>query len=207
MATDADTEFLIDALSGLCGPLHEDLEHAWESADSHFVDHEMTTTEYQTGQAHLARFHLRRLLACRDQLGAWELAPLRPNGQILLHHGLTSLRILREGDQISPIPPPGPNRARIHYYRNPDLNLFGVEASNLLGLWNISPATSEASVRIVRTTGHWKYARPARIDLDFVLPREAARLAELEFNPTDAGIALPLPFGNEEESDVDGTRW
>lgn len=77
-------------------------------------------------------------------------------------------------------------------------NLLGLHGSNLLGLWSMEPTTDEASVRVVRPIGTWRWGQRAKIDIDVRLPRRADDLTQLEFIPTDdRDVALPF-----EEPDV-----
>ncbi|GAA4626844.1 hypothetical protein GCM10023196_036750 [Actinoallomurus vinaceus] len=190
MATPADEAFLRDAVISLCGPLHDGLETAREIAESHFDEYEMTDPEYRPGVTHLTRFHLRRILKATD-LGPWEVTSPRPNGQVKLRNDLLTLQLLHEWPSDD-VPPPGKNEARIDYYRNPDLQLYGTSASNLIGVWRRLP-DGEVGVRIVRPVKQWKVGKKAIVDIDFPLPREEELLKDLEFTPNDVGMELLLP--------------
>ncbi|MFA1548811.1 hypothetical protein [Actinomadura chokoriensis] len=196
MATAADQAYLVDAVSSLCGVLHEGIEVAREIAEGHFGDYEMTDPEYGAGTTHLTRFHARRVLKTLD-LGEWEIAKPRPNGQVLLRNELLLLRILHEWPENS-VPPPGHNTARIDFYRNPDLGLHGVKASKLIAVWRRAPE-GEVSIRIIRPIGKWKLGKVAKFDISFPLHRSG--LSDLEFVPDDSGMNVLLPFEAEEEGE------
>jgi hypothetical protein len=65
--------------------------------------------------------------------GGWE--PINgSSGRLHLRNGMLTLRILH-ATPYDLIPAPGRNKARISYYSNRAVDLFGVEASNLLAVW------------------------------------------------------------------------
>lgn len=204
MPTPEDWQFLIDVFDPLRGPLHEDLPVAAEVAEGHFAEHDMTGKEYQAGRAHLARCHARRLLKAQsaDDLGRWKLARPGPNAALWLTRDALRLRLLRPLPGME-IPPPGPNATRIAYYSNQHVSLLGVAGSDLIGLWSVDDS-GDATIRVIRPTGRWRYGAHARVDIDFLLPQPPRSLSDLEFRPTD-DMDLPLPFENEDEEGEEGT--
>jgi hypothetical protein len=117
--------------------------------------------------------------------------------------------MLRPGPKLYselPPPPPGRNRARISYYRNPKLNLFGAAGSNLVGVWAFDPDLEEIAIRIVRPLSEWRIGQYEQIDVDFFLPRQGTALDTMEFIPSDEGMSLPVLEELEEgEEDADGS--
>jgi hypothetical protein len=105
-----------------------------------------------------------------------------------------------------PAPPPGPNRARVYYYSNPALSLYGAAGSLLIGVWAVDAETEEVRIRIVRPITAWRFGQYEQVDIDFFLPRLGADLNTLEFVPSDEGLPLPL-FEDIEgvEEDADST--
>jgi hypothetical protein len=204
MATLEDWQFLIDALDPLRGPLHEQLPSAADVAEDHFAEFDMYDKEYQAGRAHLARCHARRLLKVQSasNLGGWKVARPGPNAALWLTRDALRLRLLRPLPGME-VPPPGPNHTRIAYYSNQHVSILGVSGSDLIGLWDIDGA-GEATIRIVRPIGRWRYGANSKVDIDFQLPRLPQSLRELEFRPTD-DLGLPLPFENEDEEGEEGT--
>jgi hypothetical protein len=95
------------------------------------------------------------------------------------------------------------------YYRNPQLNIFGPHASNLLAIWAVNSKTGEVDIRLVRTTSsNWKSFDPEDVDIDFFLPATAAELDDMAFVPTDDGLGLPFFLDTEEEEEDGGpTGW
>jgi len=206
MATSEEATFIAEAAGSLCEPLYRSVEQAADLVQLYFVENDMPGADYQRERTDLTRAHLRRSLQQSD-LGSWKVHAKCTNGQVLLVNDMLVLRILHVGPDQS-IPAPGLNLARINYYRNPDLGLFGVRASKLIGVWSVSADTGEASVRIVRPVGTWKHTQPNLVDIDFLLPRTSAAVSTLEFVPDDSG--LPLPFTTEEEGDEEsdgGRGW
>jgi hypothetical protein len=215
MATPKDWTIIKDALSPLCEPLYRCADRSQELADDHFVLHGMVDEEHPGGRAHLARHHLRNELKKEfkkeKKLGGWQVTCPRPNGEVTLTLGLMSLRMLRPGPTVVesfPAPPPGRNRARVDYYRNPDLNLFGALGSKLIGIWAFDPEVEEVAIRVVRPVRKWRFGQYEQVDINFWLPRLGADMANLEFVPSDEGIALPLPIdleeGEEDDDSADG---
>lgn len=201
MATHLDQKFIVDAVGPLCTPLHDALERSRSIAEAHFAEHGISDPEDACGVTHLTRFHLRSALR-KEKLGGWGVVPDRMNGQVLLRNALLKLRILHEWPKDG-IPAPGSNEARINYYRNPDVGLLGVEASQLVGVWGIAE-NGKIDIRIVRTVGKWKTGQAARVDIDFPLSRTWDELADLEFKPTPDNIDVILPIDrDEEEGDAD----
>jgi hypothetical protein len=78
-----------------------------------------------------------------------------------------------------------------------------VSGSDLIGLWDIDD-TGEATIRIIRPIGHWRYGANEKVDIDFQLPKLPRSLSELEFRPSD-DLGLTLPFESEDEEGEEGT--
>ena len=204
MATLADKQFVLDAVGPLCAPLHEGLERARSIAEGHFIEHDLSEKEDACGVTHLTRFHLRGLLR-KKELGNWTLVGNRLNGQVLLRSDMLRMRLLHEWPKDG-IPAPGSNEARIDYYRNPDVGLYGVQASQLIAVWAITE-DGKIDIRIVRTLGKWKTGQPAKADIDFPLPKTWDELSDLTFTPSAGNINVTLPFeDDEEEGDANSTR-
>jgi hypothetical protein len=207
MATPEDCAIIAEALELLCEPLYQCADRAQERADDHFIQHGMYDEENIGGRAHLARYHLRHLLRSAD-LGGWCLNYARPNGEVTLCRSTMQLRMLRPGprqlEDLAP-PPPGLNRARISYYSNPTLNLFGAAGSNLIGVWAPDNETREVQIRIVRPLGAWRVGQYRNTDIEFVLPRLGEDLLTMEFIPSDEGFEFPIEFPEEGEEDADST--
>jgi hypothetical protein len=209
MATAEDWMIIKDALSPLCEPLYRCADRSQELADDHFIQHRMHDNQHPGGRAHLARHHLRNELKREKDLGGWQVGRPRPNGELTLSLQAMRLRMLRPGPKVVetfPSPPPGRNRARVYYYRNPLLSLYGAAASNLVGIWAFDREVEEVAIRIVRPVSIWRFGQYECVDINFWLPRLGAALNKMEFVPSDEGIALPL-FGEsleEVEEDADG---
>ncbi|HUZ10087.1 MAG TPA: hypothetical protein VMU76_07965 [Acidimicrobiales bacterium] len=205
MSDPADKDVLIEVMSPLVTGLYASLDRALELAQQHFVEFDMTGTEYQPATHHLARAHNRRLLLAASEeggMGAWKVAKPKPNLQVLLHNEVLELRLLRPVGQE--VPPPGPNPARQAYYTNIHDNLLGIRGSRLLGLWAIDQKTGEVSIRVVRPIGTWKWRANAKLDIDFVLPRGVDTLESLEFIPTEDLEQGFLPFEADEDEQGGG---
>lgn len=199
MLTPEDAQYLTEAVSGLASPLHTCLDKAHLIAHEHFDEHDMTGVGYTRGRTDLTRDHARRRLerlSADDDLGGWRVADTR-SGRIHLHNTSLSMKILH-GTPLGDTPAPGRNQARISYYRNPRLNLLGVEGSNLLAVWNVEAETGELTVRIVRPVQEWKYGRKPNVDLDFVLPRSAEDFGDWQFVPDDEDFTLPFDIDEDE---------
>lgn len=202
MLTPEDASYITAAAEGLAAPLYAALDHGYTAAHSHYDEGEMVGEGYTRGRTDLTRDHARRrlekLYAERADLGGWR--PLHgASGRLHLAHGTMSLRLLH-ATALDMIPAPGRNKARISYYRNRTVDLFGVEMSNLLAVWLSPPADGgDISIRIVRPIGEWKPGRPPKFDLDFELPRHTETFtgAEWEFVPDEGGIALPFEFDDD----------
>ena len=209
MATPEDWAIIKEAVGPLCGPLYRCADRAHELADDHFIQHGMYDTEHPGGRAHLARHHLRNELKKEKSLGDWKITRPRPNGEVTLRLSTMALRMLRPGPtffESFPPPPPGRNHARISYYRNPALNLFGAAGSNLIGIWAFDPDVEEVAIRIVRPVRTWRIGQYEQVDIDFPLPRRSEALGTMEFVPSDEGISLPIFEDPEEgEEDADST--
>lgn len=207
MATPEDWMIIKDALSPLCEPLYRCADRSQELAELHFIQHQMHDDEHPGGRAHLARHHLRNELKKeKKNLGDWRIGAPRPNGELTLSLRAMRLRMLRPGPKVVetfPSPPPGRNRARIYYYRNPLLSLYGAAASNLVGIWAFDPEIEEVAIRIVRPVSIWRFGQYEQVDINFWLPRLGAHLSKMEFVPSDEGIVLPLFGGGLEEVEED----
>lgn len=198
MATEEDCEIIVAALQVLCEPLYRAGQRAWDLADTTYSDFGMPEDDYKGGRAHLGRHLLKRELR-RSELGDWAVDHRsRQNGAILLNRGPMQLKLLRPGPTSETVPYPGPNRARMFYYRNPGLNLFGATGSNLIGVWSLDDE-DQFSVRLVRPIGTWNAFDKECIDIDLVLPRVGEGLADVEFVPSDEGLRLPFELDESEE--------
>jgi hypothetical protein len=104
------------------------------------------------------------------------------------------------------VPPPGSNRTRLAFYRNPPLvgmvPMFGEANDKLLILWRVDFESGAPCFRVVRPIGQWKWGSFQQTDLDFALPQTVDELSELRFEPTDEDLGLELPL--EEENDDAG---
>jgi hypothetical protein len=201
MATPEDWAIIKDALSPLCEPLYRCADRSQELAEDHFITHEMHEPEHPGGRAHLARHHLRHELKKEKNLGGWKICSPRPNGEVTLRLSTMTLRMLKPGPKFFeafPPPPPGRNRARISYYKNPTLNLFGAAGSNLIGIWAFDTDFEEIAIRVVRPIGTWRFGQYEQVDIDLSLPRRGEALDTMEFVPSDEGMTLPLPGDSEE---------
>ncbi|KAF2779085.1 hypothetical protein [Streptomyces sp. OM5714] len=208
MLTPEDASIITAAAEGLSGPLYEALDHAYTAAHGHYDESGMTGVGYTKGRTDLARDHARRFIEqrydeCLD-LGGWE--PVKSSsGRLHLRNGMMTLRLLH-ATPFDMIPAPGRNKARISYYYNRTVDLFGVEASNLLAVWLSPPEEGgEISVRIVRPIGEWKPGQQPKFDLDFELPRNTESFTEWEFVPDDKGLALPFEFEEDQREEGEGS--
>lgn len=134
------------------------------------------------------------------------------NGELWLTSNLTTLRLLHTNSP-SEVPRAGANAARRAYYRNPPLFEVPVQtaldladASRLLALWRVvNPETFEVAFRVVRTLDEGTPGKRSEIDVDFMLPRSAADMDELEWFPKDdLGIDLPTDREEGDSCDADG---
>lgn len=208
MLTPDDASFITAATEGLAAPLYAALDAGYTAAHGHYDDHEMVGEGYTKGRTDLARDHARRYLERlhkdKKDLGGWE--PITgSSGRLHLRNGMMTMRILH-ATPYDLVPAPGRNKARISYYYNRTVDLFGVEASNLLAVW-VSPREEggEISVRIVRPIGEWKPGRPPKFDLDFELPRETEAFTDWEFVPDDKGLVLPFEFDEDLREEGEGS--
>jgi hypothetical protein len=202
MSTLEDAEFVTHAAAELAGPLHAALDHGTETVRAHFAKHDMTGQGYAKERTELTRAHARKRLES-SLIGDWQLAIEAPTGTLWLRRELMFMRILHVAPE-GMVPAPGHNTARINYFLNPDLDLFGVGASRLLGLWLVDPKTQEIMIRVLRPLGHWRHGHTAKVDIDFVLPRDGDEFSNWEFVPDDAGINVSLNFEGEEGQEGDG---
>ncbi|MFJ6212214.1 hypothetical protein ACIQGZ_02590 [Streptomyces sp. NPDC092296] len=204
MLTPDDAAFITSAVEGLALPLYGGLDQGFTNAHRHYDDHGMVGNGYTKGRTDLTRDHARRHLEQQEDLEGWMLAK-SASGRILLRNEMLTIRVLHAAP-FDMVPPPGRNKARISYYSNPAVDLFGVQSSNLLAVW-LSPAQEggQISVRIVRPIGDWKPGRTPKFDLDFELPRESEAFEGWEFIPDDAGIALPFEFDEDIREEGEGS--
>ncbi|MCX5215876.1 hypothetical protein OG689_42795 [Kitasatospora sp. NBC_00240] len=204
MLTPEDGAFITLAVEGLAAPLLAGLDQGYTNAHRHYDEHEMTGQGYTKGRTDLTRDHTRKHLDAAKDLGGWKLANSR-SGRILLRNQMLTIRVLHAAP-FDLVPAPGRNKARISYYSNPAIDLFGVQSSNLLAVW-LSPEEEggQISVRIVRPIGDWKPGRPAKFDLDFELPRDTESFTGWEFVPDDNGIMLPFEFDEDQREEGEGS--
>lgn len=190
-----DAQYITDAIAPLADPLHAGFDHGGLIAQEHYDQYGMKGRAYYRGRTDLARDHARRHLASLD-LGEWKLQPTA-SGRILLARDAMTVRVLH-GVPFGDAPAPGENKARISYYRNPAADLFGVEGSRLLAVWETNSETGALSIRILRPTDKWKPWQAAKADFDAILPRNSQDLSKLEFVPSDEDFLLPFVFEDEE---------
>lgn len=199
----AHAERVRSALLGLCEPLHDVFTWA-EQVRRERLPELAEDPDYRWHATHTVRA-LAHYKLCRmsGKLGGWKLTGNHSqNGALWLTDGSYRARVLHTLDEY--VPPPGSNRARRAFYRNPplpyELPLFGEINDKLLVLWNIDPKSAAVSFRVVRTIGNWTWGAHAKTDLDFPLPETAEELADLKFEPSDEGLGLDL-FSDEEEGE------
>ncbi|MCA6095929.1 hypothetical protein LE181_27675 [Streptomyces sp. SCA3-4] len=208
MLTPEDASYITRATEGLSSPLYEALDSGYIAAHGHYNDSGMIGNGYTKGRTDLVRDHIRRFIECRYadglDLGGWE--PVQTSsGRLHLRRGTMTLRVLH-ATPYEVVPAPGRNKARITYYENRTLELFGVEVSNLIAVWLSPPGEGgEISVRIVRPIGEWKPGRSAKFDLYYELPRNTESFADWEFIPDDKGIALPFEFDEDVREEGEGS--
>lgn len=204
MLTPEDAAFITAAVEGLAKPLYAALDDGYTKAHSHYDEHEMVGQGYTKGRTDLSRDHARRFLEDPTDLGGWKLTNSR-SGRILLNNQLLTMRVLH-ATPFDLVPAPGSNKARISYYSNPLVDIFGVQSSNLLAVWLSPPEEGgQISIRIVRPIGDWKPGRPPKFDLDLILPRDTETFAGWEFIPDDKGIELPFEFDEDEREEGEGS--
>lgn len=208
MVTPQDCTYLVEAVAPLCAPIYGCLARAVELSDDYLAEYGMLAEDYAGGGAHIARMHLRRLLSEPEtaaEMGPWQLSPPANNVQVkLTAHSTMSLRVLR-AVPFGEVPPPGRNLARVAYYRNDAVNLFGVRGSDLVGTWWVDQDDGEVRVRIVRPRGRWRYGAESKVDVDFMLPRHPDDLSRLEFLPDDENLSFDFPDDDEREGDGDAS--
>jgi hypothetical protein len=197
MLTPEDAQYLTEAVAGLAAPLYEALESGRTTAHDHYDNHEMKGIGYTKGRTDLTRDHARKHLEMAVDLGGWALPPKGRSGRLGLYKDALTLKVLH-GVPMTKAPSPGRNQARISYWQNPRVTLYGVEASNLLAVWS-HDTSGTLSVRIVRPLTDWKYGQAPVVDLDFLMPRTAEDFGTWEFTPDDKGLNLPFTFDEESE--------
>lgn len=205
----AEVERVRTALQDLCEPLHD--VFCWADAmRSNRMPELQDRAIYGWHATHTVRALAHYKLG-RSDLGMWSLSGNHArNGELWLTDGQYRARVLHAlSDQQ--VPPPGVNRARRAYYRNPALAmtlpvpLFGPVNDRLLLLWRVDPKSHLAAFRVVRPVGDWKWGDRARTDLDFFLPQTAVDLQHLQFTPSDEGLELEIP-GDEGGAEDAGDR-
>ncbi|QFZ22738.1 hypothetical protein [Saccharothrix syringae] len=195
------------ALLDLCEPLHDVFASAEQLRRERLP--ELGGGSYRWHATHTIRAYAHHILSTMDgELGDWTLSGNHAqNGALWMTDGSYRIRILHALND-SDVPPPGSNKARRAYYRQPRLDgmipLFGEARDKLLVLWRIDPSTAAAGFRVVRPIGEWKLGSHAETDLDFPLPPTAAELADLAFEPTDDDLGLALPRDEEGDTDAGG---
>lgn len=204
MSTPEECRIVRDALRGLCGTLQRLGKNAWDTADRVFLELEMPEGDHKGGRAHLTRQVLRRDLRHATNLDGWRLTPgCKPNSELMLYRDTMTLKLLRPGFRRGSVPHPGPNKARMYYYRNPLINLYGAGGSFLIGVWEIDEETGGFVVRLVRPTKPWPSLSREQVDIDFILPGSSAELDRLEFIPSDDDV-LPFFDFEDDEGEEDG---
>lgn len=197
------------AMLPLCEPLHDVFSWAEQLRRERLPELDGDAS-YRWHATHTVRaFAHLRLSQISSELGDWSLSGNHAqNGELWLTDGNYRARLLH-GLNEHDVPPPGSNRARQAFYRNPPLAgllpLFGEANDKLLVLWRIDVATAAPCFRVVRPIGDWKWGAHQATDLDFVLPETIDELAGLRFDPTDEDLGLELPLDDEEgEEDAGG---
>jgi hypothetical protein len=196
MLTPDDGAFLTAAVEDLSAPLYKGLDEGYTTAHTHFDGHGMTGLGYAKGRTDLARDHAKRLLEGEADLGGWKVSEI-PSGRLHLCKEHLTMRVLH-ASPVDIVPAPGRNRARISYFENRTIDLFGVEASNLLAVWLSPPGEGgQISIRIVRPIGEWKPGRRPKFDFDIELPRDVGTFEGWEFSADESGIILPFEFDED----------
>ena len=207
MTNDAEVERVRAALQDLCEPLHD--VFCWAGLMRAERTPELQDQAmYGWYATHTVRAYAHYKLGTSD-LGAWSLSGNHArNGELWLTDGQYRARVLHALSDKQ-VPPPGCNVQRRAYYRNPalatmlEIPLFGPVNDRLLLLWRMDPKMHIPIFRVVRPIGNWQWGESAQTDLDFILPRTAVDLSNLQFTPTDDGLELELP-GNEEGAEDAG---
>lgn len=186
------------AMLDLCEPLHEVFEQA-EGLSRERLPELAGKIDYRWLTTHTTRGFAHYLLSEKPHgaLGDWSLSGNHSqNGSLWVHNGTHAVRLLHTRDE-SHVPPPGLNRARRAFYRNPPLGkvvtLDGEDANHqLLMLWRID-SDGLPIFRVVRTNGEWKWGQVEKVDIDFILPETAEDLEDLEFMPAEEELELEFP--------------
>ncbi|MEU0338264.1 hypothetical protein ABZ092_04545 [Streptomyces bobili] len=193
-----DARFITEAIAPLAVPLHEALEEGRQNANDHYDRHKMKDQRFLKGRTDLTRDHTLAHLLKQD-LAGWA-PPRKGSGRILLSRNAMSIRLLHRSPFGDSVPPPGKNRARINFYRNPAPDLIGVEASQLLAVWDVDK-NGEVIIRVVRPTKSFRAGAVSTSDYDLLLPRSAEDLSKLEFVSSDEEINLGFLFEDDEEQE------
>jgi hypothetical protein len=196
MLTPDDATYLTAAVEDLASPLYAGLDVGYTNSHKHFDKHGMTGNGYTKGRTDLARDHARRHLEQTKDLGGWRVVD-SSSGRLHLNKEMLTIRVLH-ASPVDIVPAPGRNRARISYFRNPTIDMFGVQSSKLLAVW-IPPSEDggQISIRIVRPIGDWKPGRTPKFDLDLELPRDTESFEGWEFKADESGIILPFEFDED----------
>lgn len=193
-----DARFITEAITPLTTPLHEALEEGRQNANDHYDRHKMTDRRFLKGRTDLTRDHALAYLLKQD-LAGWRPSR-RGGGRIHLSQNAMTIRLLHRSPFGDAVPPPGKNRARINYYRNPAPDLIGVESSQLIAVWDVDEK-GEMAIRVVRPTKTFRAGAISTSDYDLLLPRNAEDLSNLKFIPSDEEIELGFLFEDDEEQE------
>jgi hypothetical protein len=208
MDTDG-VDYLKRHLAPLCDSLHDVFDTARGQADRIRREAGIDATTYNSLGADLTRGLVHRAIDLAEGIGPWTLTgDHNKRGQLMLCREMVRLRFLH--DAAGEVPSAGPNAARRAYYRNVPLDpesLLGVRDSNLIAVWRvIDDETGEIAFRVVRPLNPEARRAPRgvqEVDLDFILPRTAPALTDLQFTAPDED--LQIDFGDDEEAgDADG---
>ncbi|MBO2459863.1 hypothetical protein [Actinomadura violacea] len=205
---EAEADRVRQAMMPLCEPLHDVFTTAETLRRNRLPM--LDVPQYKWLGTHCIRgfAHYEMSRIGPGALGDWALYGNHArNGELWLTDGNYRIRILH-GLSDEQVPPPGTNLSRRAYYSNPRLDsqvpLFGPPNDRLLVLWRISASTGAPAFRVVRTIGTWKFGKTEKVDLDFMLPRQADDLATLAFEPADDELELQLPAEENGVESADG---
>jgi hypothetical protein len=203
-------EFLKGLLEPACDGLHDIFDEAHGRASRIRADNGLSASYYGSLGADLVRGLSHHAIDVAGALGGWELAgDHSKRGQLMLRNDMVRLRFLHDSAGI--VPNAGSNAARRAYYRNVSVSpesLYDARASNLIAVWRVvDEETGRVQFRVVRPLSPESKRAPrgsVDVDLDFVLPRTAEALADLEFQAQDEGLQITWPDEEEETGDADG---
>jgi hypothetical protein len=190
-----DPQWIVDEIAPLGPWLHEQLEAAVAGADEHVARrHPHRTLQQGFHRTNVARCDFAFLAEDNPPTG-WTVGSIRNNGRVQLTNAAQDItfRVLHDPRLFTPAP--GHSLARNLYWqqKHPELTLF--RSAKLIACWG-ADLDGVVTVRIVRPIGVWKYGSQEKVDLAFIMPREAAGFDELGFTPSDEGIELVLPVDN-----------